>query len=162
MKLKYRKTKMKYMVADIFEVLMPEIEAKLHSFEACCNAEISFGGLNRLDWSAGRIYDRDGRVSLTRGGILSILPGETWDGASGPTKDSKKSKRASLTHDMLYRLMRQGKIPISWRKAADDVFYRLLIEDGMWSIRAKIWYRAVRRFAADFVDRENIAEVFST
>ncbi len=148
MKLKYRKTKMKYWVADRFEVLVPEIKAKLASFQ--------------LQWSAGQIYDRDGRVRLTHGGILSILPGETWDGASGPTKDSKKSKRASLTHDMLYRLMRQGKIPISCRKAADDVFYRLLIEDGMWSVRAKIWYWAVRRFAANFVDTDSISEVFST
>jgi hypothetical protein len=87
-------------------------------------------------------------LSLDQHGVLKIEAGYAWDGASGPTIDSPSVIRASLAHDALYQLMRAGKLPQSARKAADDLFYQLLLDDGMWFIRAKLWVFAVRRFAA--------------
>jgi hypothetical protein len=46
--------------------------------------------------------------------------------------------------------MREGLLDQSYRKAADDVLWRLLREDGMNPIRACYWYWAVRRFAVAF------------
>ena len=153
MKLKYRKTKMKYMVAETFKVDCYEI---IEALTECGSTG------NNVEWIGNRIHDREGGISIDIFGVLTITAGQYWDGASGPTRDSKKSKRGSLTHDMLYRLMRQGKLPQFCRGAADGIFYRLLREDGMWRIRAWFWYRAVKRFAGAFVDPDSIAEVFST
>ena len=87
-------------------------------------------------------------VDLNVKGMLTIKKGYAWDGASGPTKDSKKSKRGSCVHDALYQLMRLRKLDNNaHREIADWIFYRLLIADKMFSPRAWIWWRAVRRAA---------------
>lgn len=85
-------------------------------------------------------------------GTLRIRAGYAWDGASGPTWDSKSSMRASCVHDALYQLMRLGLLSREWREVADRVFRRLCQEDGMWSIRAQIWYDMVRVFANPATD----------
>jgi len=87
-------------------------------------------------------------IDLSESGILLIKPGYAWDGASGPTLPSIKAKRASLAHDALYQLLREKKITgEANRRKADRIFYELLRKDGMWKIRAKVWWRAVRRWA---------------
>ena len=89
-----------------------------------------------------------GFIRLSIAGVLVIESGYAWDGPSGPTIDTKNSMRGSLAHDALYQLLRdkhiEGKIT---RRKADRIFYELLLNDGMWTIRAKIWWRAVRRWA---------------
>jgi len=76
-------------------------------------------------------------LDLSRDGVLTISAGYGWDGPSGPVVDRKSNMRASLAHDSLYQLMRQGELPHSdWRKA-DKEFAKLLKEDGAWSIT--IW-----------------------
>ena len=94
-------------------------------------------------------------ISLTKLGTLTIKSGYAWDGPSGPTIDTKSSMRASLVHDVLYQLLRQGKLPQCWRETADKIFYDICIEDGMWAWRAKLWYRELRKFAASAANPKN-------
>ena len=87
-------------------------------------------------------------IFLLKDGTLKIKAGYAWDGPSGPTIDTLNSMRASLLHDALYQLLRMKKISgESNRRKADKAFYLILREDGMWKLRAKIWWRAVRRWA---------------
>ena len=83
------------------------------------------------------VYDGE-YLSLDINGILTIKKGYAWDGASGPTWDTKNCKRASLVHDALYQLMREEVLPRKYRKSADYLFYKHLREDGMWYVRAKL------------------------
>lgn len=91
-------------------------------------------------------------LTLDAGGKLTIKSGYAWDFASGPTLDSKwmpgykKARKPSLVHDAFCQLIRNGHmydVPEA-RKYADRYFYKLLIENKMWKIRAKYWYRGVR------------------
>ena len=87
-------------------------------------------------------------IALNVKGLLTIKKGYAWNGASGPTKDSKKSKRASGVHDALYQLMELKLLNYqTHRIIADWVFYRILLADKMFKPRAWIWWRAVRRYA---------------
>ena len=81
---------------------------------------------------------------------LLIKSGAAWDGASGPTKDSSKSKRASCFHDYFYMAIREGELPMHWRPRADLKFYQILRFDKMWFPRARLWFRGVRLFAGRF------------
>jgi hypothetical protein len=85
-------------------------------------------------------------------GWLRIRAGYAWDGASGPTWDTKSSMRASLAHDSLYQLCRLGHISQEWRQVIDRIFHRMCVEDGMFSPRAWLWYHAVRIFASPAAD----------
>lgn len=87
-------------------------------------------------------------IRLTQSGRLTVRGGYAWDGPSGPTIDSPSSMRASLVHDALYQLMRKKLIGLEHRPAADELLYRLCIEDGMWKWRAWLWRREVKRFAS--------------
>ena len=77
-------------------------------------------------------------------GFLYIAECYAWDGASGPTLDTKKTMRPSLVHDALYQLMREGLLSIEFKQRADQLFYNLLRENKMWMVRARVWYRAVQ------------------
>lgn len=98
-------------------------------------------------------------LAMTTDGLLTIKAGYAWDGASGPTFDSASSMRGSLVHDALYQLMRQDLLPMSFRPAADKVLHDLLIEDGMWRWRAKLWHREVAKWAASAALPENDRKV---
>jgi hypothetical protein len=91
-------------------------------------------------------------VTLDTDGGLTIRAGYAWDGASGPTYDSKSSMRASLVHDSLYALLRLGLLPAKHRADADAIFHRMCVEDGMLAPRAWLWYHAVRIFASPAAD----------
>jgi len=86
-------------------------------------------------------------IRLTKDGTLTISRGYAWDGASGPTYDSKCSMRGSLYHDALYQLMRLGLLDRSWRDKADELLRKTCIEDGMWKVRANIWWTMVDKLA---------------
>lgn len=94
----------------------------------------------------GGNYRIDGYISLNEGGMLYIYRCYAWDGPSGPTLDTKNSLRASLVHDALYQLMGEYPELLAWRLYADDLLYRICREDGMWSIRAWLWKKAVNWF----------------
>ena len=86
-------------------------------------------------------------IMLTTEGILTVKKGYAWDGASGPTIDTKNSMRGSLVHDALYQLMREGLLSIDFRYQADRELKIKCIEDGMWKWRANAWCWAVWNFA---------------
>lgn len=96
----------------------------------------------------------EGFIELAQDGTLTIHEGYSWDGASGPTIDTKSSMRASLVHDALYQLERAGKLGQEWRPVADEVLYQLCIADGMWPLRARTWRWAVRTFGASSAARQ--------
>lgn len=78
-------------------------------------------------------------------GILIIMSGYAWDGASGPTRDDDTNYRSSLVHDALCQLMRMKKLNRrKWRKKVDDLFIRMCKEDGMSRRRRWYWNRGVR------------------
>ena len=82
---------------------------------------------------------------------LIVKAGYAWDGPSGPTIDTQDFMRASLVHDCLYQLMREGWMPRTLRIEADRVFRDICRADGMSWWRAGYVYRAVRWFAGGAV-----------
>ena len=98
-------------------------------------------------------------IDLTVDGWLTIRSGYAWDGASGPTMDTKSSMRGALAHDALYQLLRHAQLDSRWREVADDVLYRTCREDGMSWIRAKAWKRAVNWFGTKYSLKKNAKKV---
>ena len=82
-------------------------------------------------------------------GHLVIMKHYAWDGASGPAIDDKTNMTASLVHDALYQLMREGLIARTHRKYADRLFRDICLKNGMNKFRAWYYYRAVRMFSRD-------------
>ena len=89
-----------------------------------------------------------GLLKISTHGTLSIKNGYSWDGPSGPTIDSKNFMQGSLVHDALYQLIREGVLPMTQRKRADEIMREICLEDGMSKFRAWYLYRGVRRFGA--------------
>lgn len=77
---------------------------------------------------------------------LRAKVGYAWDGASGPAVDTESFMRASLFHDILYQMIREGILPKNFRGEADSLMRDVAIEDGMWRIRAMWSYGGVRLF----------------
>lgn len=101
-----------------------------------------------------------GPIKLTTQGHLTIKKGYAWDGPSGPAIDSKNFMRGSLVHDVLYQLMRHGRLDAErHRDSADRLLQQMCVEDGMWKVRAWWVYRAVKTFAARAADKENIKPI---
>lgn len=92
---------------------------------------------------------RCGDIIMTRGGKLIILAGYSWDGATNAI-DTDTIMLAALVHDALYELLRGGLAERCGREfadvraIADNIFYDLMIENGMNRIRAGYIYQAVR------------------
>ena len=82
-------------------------------------------------------------------GVMLIARDYAWDGASGPTRDTKNSMRASLVHDVLYQAIREKVLPESFRPMADAEFWFITQQDGMRWWRAMGWFFAVRRFGEE-------------
>ena len=93
---------------------------------------------------AGAFFD-SGHIALMECKLL-IRAGYAWDGASGPTWDSKNSMQGSLVHDALYQAIRLGLLPRALKKESDDLLQSICISDGMSRIRAGLWHRAVQKF----------------
>lgn len=88
------------------------------------------------------IEDRE--FHLYPDGTLRIYAGFAWDGASGPTFDTKSSMRASLVHDVFCVCMRDGRLSYTeYQDTVNQFFKQQCIEDGMWEWRASLWYNAV-------------------
>lgn len=86
---------------------------------------------------------------MTVEGLLTVRAGYCWDGASGPTFDTKNTFTASLIHDALYQLMRENALERTHRERADRILYEILRSRGMSRFRAKMWHRAVEKGAED-------------
>lgn len=96
-------------------------------------------------------------ISLDTDGTLTIQFGYAWDGPSGPAFDTPDFMRASLVHDALYQLLREGRLDPSMREAADNEMHRICLEDGMWRLRAWWCLRGVRLGAGPAADPANLS-----
>jgi len=92
---------------------------------------------------ADGIYVGTEYLTLTKG-MLKISKGYAWDGISGPTWDTKNTRKPSLVHDALYQLIRMEMLPKSKRIDADKIYRDLCLKNGMWSVRANWQYKALR------------------
>jgi hypothetical protein len=82
-------------------------------------------------------------IALRTDGLLIVKAKYAWDGPSGPTWDRKSNMRASLGHDALWQLFREGHLNRKWIKASNRDFKKWLIEDGMWEWYAQGYYIGV-------------------
>lgn len=94
-------------------------------------------------------------IILTSIGVLIIKKGYSWDGASGPTVDTKSTMRGSLVHDALYQLMRWELIPQEERQYADELLSKICKEDGMTDFRADYWEFMTKKFAHSAATPDN-------
>ena len=86
-----------------------------------------------------------GWLNMTKEGFLTIKKGYCWDGPSGPTFDTDSFMLGSLVHDAFYQLIREMKLPMSYRKPADKLLKEICLADGMSDIRAWWVYKVVRK-----------------
>jgi len=86
--------------------------------------------------------------NLSPNGMLYGFTGYAWDGPSGPTWDSKNFMTPSLFHDILYQMIREGFIPVEYKKNADELLKRLCVERGMCWIRAEYVLAGVKLFGS--------------
>lgn len=100
-----------------------------------------------LPWAVDRLYTVPYGWVAIQGNELRFAPGYAWDGASGLTVDTPNTMVPALGHDGLYQLMREGGLPLEYREKADALLRDMMIERGVWKVRAWAWYWAVRKFA---------------
>ena len=88
-------------------------------------------------------------ISLTPHGMLSIVRGYAWDGATW-TVDRASNMVASLAHDALYQLMRLGLLGQDWRVAVNCVYQDLVLAHGGWTWTANLEYLALDRLGSKY------------
>ena len=86
---------------------------------------------------------------------MIIDRGYAWDGASGPTWDTKNSMTPSLYHDAAAQLMRLGLLDQKWRIPSNEEFGDMLKARGMSWLRRKIWVRELNKFGGPSTDPKN-------
>jgi hypothetical protein len=92
---------------------------------------------------------------------LYIAKHYCWDGSSIPLKKSwrwlfdsdKYCKEASLVHDALCQLIRNGLLPLRYRIDADKYYQDMCMNYGMPKWQAKLRYRALRMFGGKTVNK---------
>jgi hypothetical protein len=73
-------------------------------------------------------------------GLLEVSAGFAWDGASGPTFDTRSSMRPSLVHDCFCQMAKDRRLDYNtYAPQYNALFRKMCEEDGMWKLRAKIW-----------------------
>lgn len=85
-------------------------------------------------------------ITLTPSGWLTIKRGYAWDGATGLPSTPKSLMRASLVHDALYQLIRNGIF--DRRDCADALFGEMAEEDGFMAAPLAHWI--VEHFGAGY------------
>ena len=82
--------------------------------------------------------------TLYPNGYMVVGVGYAWDGASGPTLDSKSSMTPSLVHDVFCQMMRDKLISYDlWQDTINAFFKKQCIDCGMNPLRAAIWHAGV-------------------
>lgn len=89
-------------------------------------------------------------VCLTDAGKLTVRKGMPTDGPSGPTIDTPAVMGPAFVHDAFYYLLRLGAIPQELRKPIDQLFHRMLLDNGVGRFRARYFYWAVRAFGGKY------------
>lgn len=87
-----------------------------------------------------------GMITLTADGSMCLEAGYQWDGASGPTWDTKCTIIASAVHDAFYQLISSGQVPRKERWKADGELWYLMRRHGASPVRAAYYLLAVEMF----------------
>lgn len=83
-------------------------------------------------------------VKITTDGNITIRKYYSWDGTSG-IPDTKRNLRASLVHDALYQLMREGILNVEKdRDWSDRLFQEMCREDEVWPLFAASYYLVLK------------------
>lgn len=90
-------------------------------------------------------FDIDTGYIALRDCVLTIRRGYAYNGASGPTFDTKNSMRPTAFHDAMYQLLVEQTLSRHLKPLIDELFQELLRQDGMSAIRSAIWHRGVDR-----------------
>ena len=91
--------------------------------------------------------------------IITAITRYAWNGITGWPKwlkEPKCSRRATLIHDAIYQMIKEGLLGMYWRKTADLIFKRICIEDGMWKWTAWLFYYIVRLFGGVLIRLKRI------
>ena len=92
------------------------------------NYQLASDYLIRIPIYGVRVDER--YFELSSVGRLIIRQGYAWDGASGPVVDTRSVMRASLVHDVLYQMMREGLVDEDEeREIIDRLYEELVTED---------------------------------
>jgi len=86
-------------------------------------------------------------ITLETDSNLRMNQGYAWNGANKPAINTKTNRVASLVHDALCQLIRCGKLPFRFRKDADEIFYKICLENGMDPVRAWYSFKAVQLYS---------------
>ena len=104
-------------------------------------------------------------ISLDKQNLI-INKGYVWDGSSIPYKRllrimslgiynaDRFCKKASLVHDALCQLMREGLLSKEYKEYADKVYRNMCIIGGLKSKRADIRYKALRKYGDKYIEKE--------
>lgn len=90
---------------------------------------------------------------LEENGILSISGCYAWNGTSGPVPDTDRNLGASLVHDVLYQMLREGQLPLSLRHEIDRLFGEHCRALGTPRIIAAVYVWGLRVFGEPFATR---------
>lgn len=83
---------------------------------------------------------------LDGNGLLTVRRGFMWDGASGPAVDTSSVMPASMVHDVGYRAIRMGLLPMEpFRKQFDQLYRDEAMRDGASWWRMQLHYFELRR-----------------
>ncbi|GEA60876.1 DUF1353 domain-containing protein [Vibrio comitans] len=83
-------------------------------------------------------------IGLSLDGWLTVRSGYAWDGPSGPVVDTTRNMRASLVHDALYQILRCQLLPANKKEAADQLFKKICINDGVDELTAQMFYLGLK------------------
>ena len=100
------------------------------------------------------VFSQEATACLSMTGELFIPAGFAYDGASGPTWDTRSISRGAAAHDVLYGMISAGSLPMSARRRADALLRKCLVKDGCHVFRAWYYWSAVRIFGRLAVRRK--------
>jgi len=122
-----------------------------------CSPNFKYQSRNKIAVNIPELKDCEASlrdIKLTKG-VLHINAYKYWDGTSGPTIDTAKSKVPSLVHDCLCELIESGALDKKHLPLCDIVFYRLCRERKMMWLKARLWFQGLKIFSKFFVKRRN-------
>lgn len=97
----------------------------------------------------------DDFLKIVKTGLVTAKKGYFWDGASGPTVDTRSIIRPSLWHDVGYQFIRMRVVPLKYKEYFDLLLRDLIVQDAeligtpaLWVHKIRAWYfwRGVHRF----------------
>ena len=77
-----------------------------------------------------------------KGNVLMFWPGYSWNGASGPGRDTPHNRLATLVHDSLYQAIRLGRVSKYLKRRFDDELFQIMKEDQERRWRRVVWWLA--------------------